>query len=142
MDKQIRKVVATGVEAKYLNVPHVRQPSQRVPIPRITGRKGPGNRLQGQAVLNVWVLGKILGVVEVVKLVVLDGPIQEDRDEPYQEADDSNPGSIARMRFLRFALHSCGRITLQIAAAKPILRVLLNFVAKLRNSATHLKSAI
>lgn len=142
VEQQVRKMVAPSFQSKYLHIHHMRNPGQRVPIGRIASCKGPPDRLYGQSILNPRVLGDILGVIEVVKLVALNRPIKEDRDKAQQEADYSNAGRIAGITILRFERHSCGSISLQTAAAKPILCVFLNFVASLRNGAKGLKSVV
>ena len=53
------------VEPKDLNVEYVRHPRQRVPVRFVAGGECPYNRLCGQAVLNIDVVGYVFDVVDI-----------------------------------------------------------------------------
>jgi hypothetical protein len=121
MEKQISEMVAARVEAKYLNIKQMRNPGQWMPIARIAARKGPADGLERQAVLNLRILGNVLGVVEIVKFVVSGWPIEQEGDEGQQEADPRNPRRVTGLEFGHRALHySSGSITKRVPGAKPI----------------------
>ena len=51
------------LQSEKLNIQHVREPGERMPITCVKGAEGPGGVLPGQAAKHARIVGNVLGVV-------------------------------------------------------------------------------
>ena len=72
-----RQMVRAGVEAEELDVEHVREPRQGMPVPGVSGGQRPRYGSSVQPARHCGVLADVLGVVEVHELVVPRGRVHE-----------------------------------------------------------------
>ena len=87
MQDQVRRMMAGRVRPVALNIQHVRQPRQRVPIRRVKRGEGPANAGRRDALLNVGIMSDVHVVVEEHKVVAHDRPEHEQREDDQSAAD-------------------------------------------------------
>ena len=83
--RDVHHVMRAGVDAEELDVHHVRDPRERMPVAGITGCERPldiGGRETGD---DVRVLDHVLRVVEVDEVVVANGRVDEERQRGEDE---------------------------------------------------------
>src|ERR1035437_4105739 len=76
MEKHVLIVMARRIQPEHIDVERVRDPGQRMPVRGIPVGKRPQRGAQRQAVLDVRVLGYVLGVIEVREGVTVHRPIK------------------------------------------------------------------
>ena len=74
MDQEADQVMAGGVEAEKLDVQHVGEPGERMPVALVAGRERPGDGGPGQPALNGWVFINVGLVVAIDEGSVVHWP--------------------------------------------------------------------
>ena len=112
MEKHVLIVMAGRIQAEHLDVEGVRDPGQRMPVGGIAVEKRPGYRAQGQAVLDVRVLGYVLGVIEVGEGMLVYRRINGEGNEGEQKAKGSR--AQGRIGAKKIAARSSWRLRLNV----------------------------
>jgi len=73
MEQHVDAVMCTGVQSEQLNVRHMRQPGERVPVTGVTRGEGPSYVIERQTSANVDILDDVVHVVVVEKFVPMNG---------------------------------------------------------------------
>ena len=91
VQKEAHQVVAPRVQAEELNVGHVRQPRERVPVVDVGGGKGPHEAVHGQPPPDDRVIGDIVVVVEADEAVIDHRAVDDQRQTHDNGADQNRP---------------------------------------------------
>ena len=75
MNKEVYQVMPAGLRSEHLNVQHMGQPGNRMPVAGLVGGKRPDDTLDRQAVLYVGIFTDIFIVIVVNKFIVLYLPV-------------------------------------------------------------------
>jgi len=114
MEQEIGDVMAAGVEAIKLAIQHVREPGERMPVAGVTGGERPGDGVRMEPVLDGGVQGDVFGVIVIIELEAVSGPVKAEGDERQGEADENVATEIFGIG--RAALH--GRAEFQVSSFK------------------------
>ncbi len=95
MEEDIDEMHAARVDAEQVDVQHVGEPGQRMPVARINGCEGPLGAVDRQSGQNMPVFNNVHFVVEIDKIEVIDLP--EDR-EGHNSQDKADNGFSGRLR--------------------------------------------
>jgi len=80
MKKETGGMMPGGMEGKELDVGHVGNPGERMPVGHDGGAEGPGNVVEGESRLKISVLRDVAGIIVIDKAVGEGGPIREESD--------------------------------------------------------------
>ena len=86
MQQQIMGVLDAWRGAEQLDIQHVRQPTQWMPIRLVKGRERPAKSFYGEAALHHGVVPDVAGIVETDEVVLKDRRV--DRGRHRDEAED------------------------------------------------------
>jgi len=81
-------MVSCGVLMEQLIVERVRQPGERMPVSLLHGGEGPGDRVPGDTVSDVWILSDITIVIVVDERVTIDRVVERQRSHHEQETEN------------------------------------------------------
>jgi hypothetical protein len=87
MNKHVYQVMPARIESEYLDIKHVRDPRNRVPIAGMEFGESPDKTLGGQAVNDVSVLCDIAGIVIVNEIKSLHLPIDDECGDDQEKAN-------------------------------------------------------
>ena len=79
-------MVAFGIQPIEINIDHVGEPSQRMPIGRLCACKSPNSAFSSQACLNMAIFCDVQWVVIVDKIMVLNLPEEHKGDQSKNSA--------------------------------------------------------
>ncbi len=86
-------MLPAGPQPEHLVVQHVGHPCQRVPVAGMPGGKGPGDRMERHAFLNMGIVVHIIIVVVIDKIKVKNLNIHRKcNDSKYQTQAEFDPG--------------------------------------------------
>jgi TusA-related sulfurtransferase len=72
--EKVRHVVPSRLQSKELNIHHVGDPGQGVPVRGLIGRECPPNAIQRNTVLDLMVRGYVVGIVVRNEIAIIDLP--------------------------------------------------------------------
>lgn len=78
MQKEVGKMMTGRIQTKALNIQHMGEPRERVPIGSVAGRKSPLKALQCKSLLHMHIVGDVFIVVIRDKFVVFYLPVDCD----------------------------------------------------------------
>ena len=86
-----------GVQTEKLNVDHMRQPGERVPVVDVGGGKGPDKAVQGQPPPDDRIIGDIVVVIEADEAVIDHPAVDDQRQNRDNGADQKRPAEVGCM---------------------------------------------
>ena len=81
-------MVPGGIQAKQRDIEGMRHPGERMPVGLLGRGQGPFERIGGQALTNVGVLGDVTVIVIVHEGMAIDGVVESQRYHREKQADD------------------------------------------------------
>ena len=96
---------------KQLPVERVRQPGQRMPVPLLGCSESPGDRLPGEAVVDVKILRDVTVVVVIDERVAVDRVVERESGDHEEKAKNDVALFGRREKTWRLLRHGCKNLT-------------------------------
>ena len=86
MEQDVYEVVRPWIESEQLDIQHMRQPCQRMPVGRVGRGERPDEAFSGQACSYVGIFEDVLPVIEVHELVTAYLPVNCEGNDDQEQA--------------------------------------------------------
>src|SRR5208337_494471 len=83
-----------GMHPEELEIQHVREPGQRVPVSGMQGGESPGEPLISKAILDRGIFSDVYAIIEIDKLMGSQIAIDGQRGHHQEEAGDYFPAAV------------------------------------------------